>query len=767
MRLSKGVLLKYAVVGALSGYFLLHPAVMILTELMHLHEREGFFHLHGLAESLAAASRAFSLQMWPWSLALAGLTAGMGTLYGFWVNHLERKIRRQAWELRDSEHRFESLVRSAKDAIVSTDHNMSIRSWNGGARTVFGYGTKEVLGKPVQILMGEGYKNALQTRHRTREGEIEEGGNTFEALCLRRDGTEFPAEVSAARWKVRSGECSGFIIRDVSLRKQVESELVTSKERLSLLLSSSPAVIYSNTSDGLVTTFISQSVTSLTGYAPQDFLDDSDFWTEHIHPDDRGDVLSNLPKVHNKGWLSHEYRLLHKDGSYLWVRDGFKLVKDESGVAMEIIGYWTDITEQKNVEQRLRESEKRYRTIVESSSDCICSLDLDGNFLYMSPAGLHAHAAMSPDDIRSKHWSELARREYASLIEEKIEEARQGGTVRFQYQSETDNGVRWLESTLAPMRDSQGRVANFISVSRDVTDQKTKERQAEHVNKRLESRVKKRTAELDRANKALDRSNRKLMQTLEQIEGKLQETVSALSCVVKARDQYTASHQQKVAELARGIAKKLGLSEEEREGIFVAGMVHDVGKINVPSEILTKPTKLSDMEISLIKEHPQIGHDILDSIEFPWPVGEAVLQHHERLDGSGYPKGLSGAAICLNARILAVADVVEAMSSHRPYRPAIGIEQALKEISDNKGILYDSKVVDACLELNAGGKRRAKAAKVAKTAKGATKPKGATRAKAAAKAKSTDRKSKPRPPAKQAKKRAKTTKIADSQEGAD
>jgi HD-GYP domain-containing protein (c-di-GMP phosphodiesterase class II) len=144
----------------------------------------------------------------------------------------------------------------------------------------------------------------------------------------------------------------------------------------------------------------------------------------------------------------------------------------------------------------------------------------------------------------------------------------------------------------------------------------------------------------------------------------------------------------------------MGLPEEQIEGIHMAGLVHDIGKINVPAEILSKPGTLNDLEFGLIKTHSQVGHNILDgTIEFPWPIAQIVLQHHERMDGSGYPVGLSGDEIILEARILGVADVVEAMASHRPYRPARGIDQALVEISQNRGILYDPEVVDACLKL--------------------------------------------------------------------
>jgi putative nucleotidyltransferase with HDIG domain len=172
-----------------------------------------------------------------------------------------------------------------------------------------------------------------------------------------------------------------------------------------------------------------------------------------------------------------------------------------------------------------------------------------------------------------------------------------------------------------------------------------------------------------------------------------------MALTVEARDPYTAGHQRRVADLARAIAEEMGLSKERIEGIRVAGGLHDIGKINIPAEILGKPGRINNMELGLIKMHPQVGYNILKGIEFPWPVAQIVLQHHERMDGSGYPQGLVGGDIVLEARILAVADVVEAMSSHRPYRPAHNIDKALEEISQNSGILYDPEVADVCLRL--------------------------------------------------------------------
>jgi len=217
------------------------------------------------------------------------------------------------------------------------------------------------------------------------------------------------------------------------------------------------------------------------------------------------------------------------------------------------------------------------------------------------------------------------------------------------------------------------------------------------------SKEERRLLEMVSADVAVSIDNANLYENMKQKQSELQKAmdgvIHAVSLVVESRDPYTAGHQRRVAELARTIAKEMGLSEWQMMGIHVAGLLHDVGKVAVPSEILSKPGKISENEFNIIKNHCQVGYEILERIDFPWPVTRAILQHHERLDGSGYPQGLSGEDIILDARILGVADVVEAMSSHRPYRPALGLDSALKEISQASGILYDTEVVEACLAL--------------------------------------------------------------------
>jgi putative nucleotidyltransferase with HDIG domain/PAS domain S-box-containing protein len=240
-------------------------------------------------------------------------------------------------------------------------------------------------------------------------------------------------------------------------------------------------------------------------------------------------------------------------------------------------------------------------------------------------------------------------------------------SVRHKYTSPGNGFCMYLAISGAPILDESGNVRDVVITMTDIT----RHREAEE----------------------------KVIETVNKLRRGIEDTIRAMAMIVEKRDPYTSGHQESVAKLAIAIAMDMQLSEEQISGIRMAGMIHDVGKINVPAEILSKPTKLSSIEFSLIKSHAEVGFEILKTIEFPYPVAEIAHQHHERIDGSGYPKNLKGEEILIEARILAVADVVEAMASHRPYRAGLGIDAALAEVEKNRGILYDYAVTDACLRL--------------------------------------------------------------------
>ncbi len=193
--------------------------------------------------------------------------------------------------------------------------------------------------------------------------------------------------------------------------------------------------------------------------------------------------------------------------------------------------------------------------------------------------------------------------------------------------------------------------------------------------------------------------DKKLKQTYKKLQKFIEGTAYIIMKVVETRDPYSIGHQQRVSKLATVIAREMKLPQDKIEGIKIASLVHDIGKVNLPTEIISKPGKLIEVEFNLIKNYPKVGYDILKKVDFPWPIAEIVLQHQEKIDGSGYPRGLKGDEICIEAKILGVANVVEAMSSYKSYRPALSIDEALAEISKNKNILFDPKVVDICLKL--------------------------------------------------------------------
>jgi PAS domain S-box-containing protein/putative nucleotidyltransferase with HDIG domain len=231
-----------------------------------------------------------------------------------------------------------------------------------------------------------------------------------------------------------------------------------------------------------------------------------------------------------------------------------------------------------------------------------------------------------------------------------------------------DGSERYFEGVARVVsRDNNGKPSVVVNIHKDITERKLAENE--------------------------------LRDSMKTLRKNLAGTIQAISRTVETRDPYTAGHQRRATEIARAIAFEMGLSKQLIEGIRMAGIIHDLGKISVPAEILSKPGKLSDSEFSLIKQHSQTGYEILKGIDFKWQVADIVLQHHERLDGSGYPYNLQKDEILLEARIIGVADVMEAMSSHRPYRPALGIDEAFEEITMNRGITYDPDVVDASIDL--------------------------------------------------------------------
>jgi len=350
-----------------------------------------------------------------------------------------------------------------------------------------------------------------------------------------------------------------------------------------------------------------------------------------------------------------EVRLRKQDGTEMDCLLTATERQADDGSIVEYQGIIRDITGRKRSEEQLRGQ----ALIFENIHDGIIVTDLEGTIMSWNPAAERMFGYYQ-DEVLRKTIGMLATK----VLKGTLRDGRWTGEIDFIRKDGTD-GV--CETTVIPLRDGRGTITAVIEVCRDITVRK--------------------------------RSEESLQQSYDQLRETLIATVNTLASTIEMRDPYTADHQRRVTLLACAIAEEMGLTDDQFDGLRMAGLIHDLGKINVPAEILSKPGRINEIEFSIIRFHPQICHDILKTIDLPWPVAKIVLQHHERLDGSGYPQGLKGNEIMLEARILAVADVVEAMASHRPYRPALGIERALQEIIKNKGTLYDPGVVDICVKL--------------------------------------------------------------------
>ncbi len=324
----------------------------------------------------------------------------------------------------------------------------------------------------------------------------------------------------------------------------------------------------------------------------------------------------------------------------------------------------------KRITEALKQSESKYKILFEHANDAIFLIG-GGRFVECNPKGLSMFDC-AREEIIGRSPTEFSPPTQPDGSDSKEEIFRKAhlalsGVPQFFEWKHRRRGGTLFDAEISFSRAELGKEVFLQAVVRDVTDRKQAEEE--------------------------------LASTLKNLRKAMGGTIQAIVHVVETRDPYTAGHQNRVADLAGAIAIEMDLPADMVEGIRTAGIIHDIGKISVPAEILSKPGKLSQKEFELIKDHPQTGYEVLKDVEFPWPIAQIIRQHHEKLDGSGYPLGLRADEVLLEARIITVADVIEAIASHRPYRPARGIEAALSEVEQNKGVLYDASVVDACMRL--------------------------------------------------------------------
>ena len=395
-------------------------------------------------------------------------------------------------------------------------------------------------------------------------------------------------------------------------------------------------------------------------------------WAAIIHPDDREMMLDYLQDelIKHQQEGEKEFQIVrYNDEKTRWLYTINHVVVNDQGELVGIRGTSQDITERKQMEDSLRRNEELFRNSFENAHVGVSLTSSEGKFLRVNNelcniVGYSSEelTEMKFNDITIEQDKYVGFSEFHRMIAGEIDNA------TFEKRYVRKNGqIIWVFISEAVIRDPEGNFSHFITYTQDITEQKKYEEKIEQNN----------------------------LQLRETFKG----AIDLLALASEKRDPYTAGHQKRVTKLAVAIAKKMEIDENTIEGINIAGIIHDIGKISVPVELLSKPTKLTDLEFSIIKTHSQSGFQILSKIDFPWPIAEIVYQHHERLNGSGYPRGLKTDDILIESKIIAVADVVEAMSSNRPYRGSMGINAALEEIENKKGIFYDPSVVETCRKL--------------------------------------------------------------------
>lgn len=454
------------------------------------------------------------------------------------------------------------------------------------------------------------------------------------------------------------------VVRLVVERTQQRQELKKTETRYRTLFEDVPVGLYRSTPDGKITD-VNPTLVQMLGYPNRQLLLEKNAADIYVNSEDRKQIQKILQRdgvVHN-----FEKQMRRYDGRFIWAKDTARAVTDAKGQVICYEGSIEDITARKRAEVALQESENRYRRLIEFSDELIFSIDRNGIFKTAGGTRLREFG-LKPEDIVGHSIENFFFKEQTSQYHERHRKVFESGkATTYEHTYEFAGVIRNDMTILYPIKDEHGKVELIGVICRDISERKQVEE--------------------------------KLKQSFEKLQNTIKSTISAIARIVEMRDPYTAGHQQRVTVLAIAIAREMNLPEEQIKGLHIAALIHDIGKIYVPAEILSRPSNLNESELALIKTHSKIGYDILKTIEFPWPIAKIVYQHHERLDGSGYPEGIKNGDILLEARILAVADMVEAMSSHRPYRPARGLKSTLEETKKNKGILYDPDVVDVCLEL--------------------------------------------------------------------
>lgn len=577
----------------------------------------------------------------------------------------------------ENEGRFKAIWESVQTGILITDtESHVIVEVNPAAVRMIGASREEIVGSVCHQYIRPA---------KAGQGPVLDSGDIAdrsECLLLTSGGGKRRIIKTAANVTLggRTHLLESFV--DITGRKQAEESLRKSEERFRLLAENAKDAIWTMDMD-FQYTYLSPYVKQILDYTPEEYMAKplkATMTAASVELCRR--VFAEEMEIEAKNdkdplrSRTFEVDHLHRNGKTVPVEIKMTFIRNDAGQAIGILGYTRDIADRRQTEEMLRKSEEKFRFLAEHMNDNVFTMDMNLKTTYVSRS-MEKLLGFTPEERMKQDIAEQVAPASMKLIEQILTEElkrEQTGLAdpdrsrKFEVEYYHKSGTTvWVENVISGIRDAQGVLTGIHGVSRDITER----REAEKA----------------------------LRESFERLRKALGATVQAMAMAVETRDPYTAGHQRRVADLARTIATEMGLSGNAIDGVRTAAIIHDLGKISVPSEILTKPTKLTDPEFGLIKVHAQSGYDILKDIDFPWPVARMVLEHHERMDGSGYPNGSKGEQLLPESRILAVADVVESMASHRPYRPGLGIEKALEEIEKNRGILYDAEAVDACLKL--------------------------------------------------------------------
>ena len=565
--------------------------------------------------------------------------------------------------LRTAQEQTSLIFNSSMDAILLTAPDGSIFAANPAARRMFGRTEEEIcsLGRSGIVDSSDPrLAAALEERART-------GSYRGELTGLHKDGSKFPIEISSAVFLDKEGrKRTSIVIRDLTEHKRAEEALCASEMLFSTVFNSSPiAIAITRMSDSRFLN-VNEAWERITGYSRSDALGHNaielGLFASQTDRDKLESLLASPGPSHDM-----EINLKKKSGewaSFLMTAEGIKAEDEMCLLTMAI-----DITERKRTEDALKEREEFLSSVVENIPDMIFIKDAEElRFVRFNRAGENL-LGYKRDDLIGKNDYDFFPKEQADFFINKDKDVLSSGRqVDIPEEPlDTKTGRRILHTKKIPICDKRGRPIYLLGISEDITERK--------------------------------QSEERLNQSFMRLRESLGATIQAMAMTVEARDPYTAGHQRRVSDLGRAIATEMNLDADKIEGVRMASAIHDIGKISVPAEILSKPSKLSPLEYQLIKIHPQAGYDILKDIDFPWPIARIILEHHERVNGSGYPNGLTGESLLMESKILSVADTVEAIASHRPYRPSLGVDEALKEIHRQRGILFDPDVVRACLKI--------------------------------------------------------------------